>query len=116
APAVNNVIVIAAYLGFWWSRAGAEPSLDLSALQITLLAGGTTAGVIGFCTLPVIAVRRAGFRRRIRPGWRDPEVRQVLRMGAWAAGFLVGNQLLLAVELVLANRIAGGVVAFQIGW
>lgn len=116
APAVNNVIVIAAYLGFWWSRAGAEPSLDLSALQIALLAGGTTAGVIGFCALPVLAVRRAGFRLRIRPGWREPEVREVLRMGAWAAGFLVGNQLLLAVELVLANRVAGGVVAFQIGW
>lgn len=116
APAVNNVIVVAAYLGFWWSRGGAEPSLDLTGLQILLLAGGTTAGVIGFCALPVIAVRRAGFALRIRPGWREAEVRDVLRMGAWAAGFLVGNQLLLAVELVLANRVAGGVVAFQIGW
>jgi putative peptidoglycan lipid II flippase len=37
-------------------------------------------------------------------------------MGAWAAGFLAGTQLLLVVELVLANRVAGGVVAFQIGW
>ena len=116
APAVNNLIVTTAYVLFWWSRGGAEPSLDLSALQIALLAGGTTAGVVGFCAMPVVAVARSGFSMRIRPGWRDPEVRKVVRMGAWAAGFLAGTQLLLLVELVLANRVAGGVVGFQIGW
>ncbi|MEO6987516.1 MAG: lipid II flippase MurJ [Aquihabitans sp.] len=116
APAVNNVIVTAAYGLFWWSRHGQEPSLDLTTMQIILLAGGTTAGVVGFCTLPLVAVRRIGFSLRIRRGWNDPEVRSVIRMGAWAAGFLVGTQMLLLVELVIANRVAGGVVAFQIGW
>lgn len=116
APAVNNVIVTAAYGLFWWSRNGAEPSLDLTGAQVAILAGGTTAGVVGFCALPVVAVLRSGFSLRLRPGWRDPEVRRVVRMGAWAAGFLAGTQVILLVEMVIANRVAGGVVAFQIGW
>jgi putative peptidoglycan lipid II flippase len=116
APAVNNVVVCAAYGLFWWDRQGAPPSLDLTPLQIGLLAGGTTAGVVGFCAVPVVAVMRSSFHLRIRPAWRDAEVRSVLRMGAWAAGFLGGTQLLMVVELIIANRVAGGVVAFQIGW
>lgn len=116
APAVNNVIVCGAYLLFWWSRAGAAPDLDLSVLQIGLLGGGTTLGVVGFCALPVLAVRRSSFRLRVRFDHRHPEVRRILRMGAWAAGFLAGTQVLILVELLIANRVAGGVVAFQIGW
>lgn len=116
APAVNNVIVCVAYLLFWWSRGSAAPDLDLSVLQIALLGGGTTLGVVGFCALPVLAVRRSTFRLRVRFDHRHPEVRRILRMGAWAAGFLAGTQVLILVELLIANRIAGGVVAFQIGW
>jgi putative peptidoglycan lipid II flippase len=116
APAVNNVIVCIAYGLFWWSRKGAEPSLDLTGLQIALLAGGTTAGVIGFSLLPLLAVRRTPFHLRVAFDRHHPEVRRILKMGVWAAGFLASTQLLILVELLLANRIQGGVVALQIGW
>ncbi|MBX3287371.1 MAG: murein biosynthesis integral membrane protein MurJ, partial [Actinobacteria bacterium] len=116
APAVNNVIVCTAYGLFWWSRHGAEPSLDLTGLQIALLAGGTTAGVVGFSLLPLLAVRRTPFHLRVAFDRRHPEVTRILKMGVWAAGFLASTQLLILVEILLANRIKGGVVALQIGW
>lgn len=116
APAVNNLIVCTAYGLFWWSRDGADPSLDLTGVQIALLAGGTTAGVVGFSLLPLLAVRRTPFHLRVAFDRRHPEVRRILKMGVWAAGFLASTQLLILVELLLANRIQGGVVALQIGW
>jgi len=116
APAVNNVIVCIAYGLFWWSRHGAPPTLELTNLQIAYLAGGTTLGVVGFCAVPLLAVRRTSFRLRVRFDHRNPEVRRVVRMGGWAAGFLASTQLLIVVELLLSNRVKGGVVALQIGW
>lgn len=117
APAVNNVIVSIAYVLFWVSRDGAPPSLDLTPLQIALLAGGTTLGVVGFCAVPYVAMRRTtSFHLGMAFDHRNPEIRRVLRMGVWAAGFLASTQLLIVAELVLSNRIEGGVVALQIGW
>lgn len=116
APAVNNVIVSTAYIAFWVARDGAPPSLDLSPLEIALLAGGTTAGVVGFCGLPLLALRRTSFRLRPRFDRHDPEVRRILKMGAWTAGLLASTQLLILVELLFANQVKGGVVALQIGW
>ena len=116
APAVNNVIVCTSYVLFWVSRNGADPSLDLTGLQIALLAGGTTAGVVAFSLLPLLAVRRTPFSLRVAFDRRHAEVRRILKMGVWAAGFLASTQLLILVELLLANQIQGGVVALQIGW
>lgn len=117
APAVNNVIVSIAYVLFWISRDGQPPTLELTPLQIALLAGGTTLGVVGFCAVPYVAMRRTTtFRLRIRFDHRNPEIRRVLRMGVWAAGLLASTQLLIVAELILSNRIEGGVVALQIGW
>jgi putative peptidoglycan lipid II flippase len=117
APAVNNVVVCLAYGLFWVARDGQAPSLDLSPLEIALLAGGTTLGVVAFCALPVAAVHlRTPFRLRVSFDHRSPAVRQVLRMGVWAAGLLAATQLLVVVELVLANSVEGGVVSLQLGW
>ncbi|MGA0895449.1 MAG: lipid II flippase MurJ, partial [Ilumatobacteraceae bacterium] len=45
APAANNVVVILACLLFRWARDGAVADLDLSEVEFSLIAGGTTAGV-----------------------------------------------------------------------
>ncbi len=116
APAVNNVVVTAAYGTFWWLRDGAEPSLDLSALEIAVLAGGTTAGVVAFCALPVVGAHRTGFRYRPNLDRSDPALRRLARQGAWAALFLAMTQVLLAAVLVLANGVEGGVVAYQVAF
>ena len=53
APAVNNVIVIVACLLFRMSREGAVADLNLTPFQFTLIAGGTTLGVIAYGLTPV---------------------------------------------------------------
>ncbi len=116
APAVNNVVVCSAYGAFWFMRRGQEPSLDLSAAEIAVLAGGTTFGVVAFCTLPVIAARRTGFRIRFSLDRSDPAIRGLARAGLWAAVFLGMTQVLLTAVLVLGNRVEGGIVGYQVAF
>ncbi len=116
APALNNVVVISSCALFWVLRHGKEPSLDLARPEVLALAGGTTLGVIAFCGLPAVAVMRSGFSLRPRLDRHHPEVRRIARLGAWAALFLAVTQVLLLVVLVLANRVEGGVVAYQVGF
>ncbi len=116
APAVNNLVVCSAYGLFWYLRRDQPPSLDLSALEIAVLAGGTTFGVIAFCTLPVVAAWRTGFRFRMNLDRHDPAVRGLARQGGWAALFLAMTQVLLGAVLVVANRVEGGVVGYQVAF
>ena len=116
APIVNNVVVTASYLVFHAMRHGRPPSLDLTLAQKLVLAGGTTVGVIAFCAVPVVAARRAGFSLRPHLRTDHPMVRRLARQGAWAGVYLALTQVLLAVVLVLANRIEGGVVAYQVAF
>lgn len=113
APMVNNLIVTGAYALFLVMRDGEAPSLDLTVLQVIVLAGGTTLGVVGFCAVPLVAARRLGLSLRPRFDHRHPGVRRILRLGSWAMVELASTQVLLGVVLVLANRVEGGVVAYQ---
>lgn len=116
APVINNVVVTGAYLGFWYLRHGAEPSLHLRPIEVVVLAGGTTFGVISFTSAPVIAAWRRGFHVRPRFTRGSKELRHFWRQGAWAAVYLALTQVLLVTMLILANRVEGGVVAYQLGF
>lgn len=116
APLLNNVVVTTSYLVFAAMRDGAEPSLDLTGAQTAVLGLGTTLGVVVFCTVPVLAAVRSGTSLRPRFDWRHPRVRRIARLGGWAAAFLAATQVLLAVVLVLANEVRGGVVAWNLGF
>jgi putative peptidoglycan lipid II flippase len=115
APVANNIIVIATMVVFW-ALHGTHGGLRLSLEEKLVLAVGTTVGVVAMTAVPFIASWRAGLR--LRPHWdpRHPAVRALARPGAWAAGYLALNQILIAVTLVLANHVAGGVVAYQIAY
>ncbi|MEA2902052.1 MAG: putative peptidoglycan lipid flippase [Actinomycetota bacterium] len=118
APVANNVIVIATLGAFWavthGGGRGAGLQLDLG--PKLLLAVGTTAGVVAMTAVPVLAARRAGLR--LRPRWdpHHPGLKALGRAGLWGAAALAASQVLLATTLVLANRVEGGVVAFQIAF
>ena len=116
APAVNNVVVTGTYVGFWLLTRDEAPGLDLGLAEQLVLGLGTTAGVVAFCALPVVAAVRGGVSLRPRFDARHPEVRRLARLGGWAAVQLAGTQLLLVVVLVLANGVEGGVVAYQLAF
>ena len=120
APVANNLVVIAT-MGLFWALAddpgaGGGAGLQLDLGPRLLLAVGTTAGVVAMTAVPVLAARRAGLR--LRPRWdpHHPGLREVGRAGMWGAAALVMSQVLLATTLVLANRVEGGVVAYQIAF
>jgi putative peptidoglycan lipid II flippase len=115
APIANNVVVTATMVAFMLVGPG-EPTMGLSTGDKLLLGLGTTGGVLAMTLVPVLALRRLGMRLRPRLARGVPALREVARAGAWAGVLLAATQLLIGVTLVLANRVAGGVVAFQIAF
>ena len=114
APVLNNLVVIGVLLAL--PHVVDEVSLDAvrdDAGARWLLGLGTTAGVaaMAFALLP--AVRASG--ARLRPVWDPghPAVRTILRLSGWTFGFVAANQVALMLVLILANREAGDVAAYQ---
>jgi murein biosynthesis integral membrane protein MurJ len=82
--------------------------------ELLLLGLGSTGAVALHAAAQWWGARRVGVALRPRAGWRDPEVRVVLRRAVPSliqAGADAGE---LIVLLALAARVSGGVVAFQI--
>jgi putative peptidoglycan lipid II flippase len=114
APAVENlgtiaVLVATAVIYGTGSRLGRIPAGEL-----LLLGLGSTGAVALHAATQWWGASRAGVWLRPRLGWRDPEVREVVRraLPSLAQAGLVAFQVLTL--LVVANRLPGGVVAFQI--
>jgi putative peptidoglycan lipid II flippase len=112
APLVNNLVVIGCYLWFARLRGDAPPSLDLSAGEVAVLAGGTTLGVIAFTAVPVVAAARLGLRWRPQLRRDDPAVHGLLRTGGWAGMTVAATQALTLAVLLLGNGVEGAVPTF----
>lgn len=114
APIFNNIVVIAVYLAYAAMRGGAEPEVgEISSAEVLLLGAGTTAGVVAMTVCLVPQLARLGWRYRFRFDLGHPAVRRGARLGGWALGYAGGYQAGLVVVLLLANRIEGGVAAYQ---
>lgn len=112
APVGNNVVVTAT-LGLFWLRGATGLTLGLS--DRLLLGGGVLGGVLCMTVVPVVAARRAGVS--LRPRWRtDEAIASSLRDAAWASLVVIPDQIFLLGSLVVAGRVAGGVVACQIAF
>jgi murein biosynthesis integral membrane protein MurJ len=114
APAVENlgtiaVLVLTAVIyGTGTSLANVPPG------EMLLLGLGSTGAVALHAATQWWGAHRAGVLLVPRAGWRDAEVRVVIRraLPSLAQAGLVALQVLTL--LVVANRLPGGVVAFQI--
>ena len=114
APLLNNVIVIAVYLTYAGMRAGRPPTVSGITHSETLVLGlGTTLGVVAMTVCLVPQLVRMGWRFRFRFDLKHPAVRKGARLGVWALGYAGGYQAGLIVVLMLANRVEGGVAAYQ---
>lgn len=114
APAMENVgtVAVLAVAAVAYPHLGAADRPPTGALL--LLGLGTTGSVALHAAAQWWGAHRAGVRLRPRAGWHDPEVRRVLAraLPSLLQAALAAAQLLIL--LVLANRVAGGVVAFQL--
>lgn len=114
APLLNNLVVIGVYLTYAAMRAGRPPSVaSITTAETWVLGLGTTLGVVAMTVCLVPQLVRMGWRFRFRFDLSHPAVRKGARLGAWALGYAGGYQAGLIVVLVLANRVEGGVAAYQ---
>ncbi|GAB3995183.1 murein biosynthesis integral membrane protein MurJ [Glycomyces albus] len=116
-PIINNLVVITVGVAFFlvYTREAvpdADGRLFVSADQIStgmllLLGGGTTAGVViqVVCLFP--ALRRAGFRWRLRFDFSRLPLRDIRRMAAWTLLFVAANQVAVMAVVKVANIASG---------
>jgi putative peptidoglycan lipid II flippase len=115
APAVENVATIAVLLAaarLYGTRASVT---GVPTGELLLLGLGSTGAVLLHAATQWWGAKRVGVLLRPRRGWRDKEVLVVVRRAVPSlaqAGLLAVQVLIL---LGLANRLPGGIVAFQIG-
>ena len=114
APTAENLGIILTLLiaaAVW----GTHVTLgNVSTSEILLLGIGTTAAVLLHAALQWFGARRSKVSMYVSRGWRDPEIRALLGRIKAVLSFTALEALLLLATIVVANRIAGGLVAFQL--
>ncbi len=114
APAFESVGVIATMaLAAVLFGTGTDVA-EVGTAQLVVLGAGTTASVALHAGVQWWGARRVGVLLRPRAGWRDAEVRRVLRRAVPSLGYAGLNSLRVLGVLVVANRVPGGVVAFNL--
>ncbi len=114
APAVENVGTIAVLLATAAIYGTGTSVTSVPPGEMLLLGLGSTGAVVLHAATQWWGARRVGVTLLPRAGWRDPEVRVVVgrALPSLAQAGLLALQVLTL--LGLANRLSGGIVAFQI--
>lgn len=114
APAIENLgtIGVLVVTGVLYGTGAGLASVSQG--ELLLLGLGSTGAVVLHAATQWWGARRAGVVLVPRAGWADPEVRVVIRraLPSLAQAGLLALQVVIL--LALANRLPGGVVAFQI--
>ena len=116
APAVENLGTIAVLVATAALYGTGRGLGNLPTGELLLLGLGSTAAVALHAATQWWGARRAGVVLLPRPGWRDSEVRAVVRRAVPALGQAGLDAVQLLALLIAANRLPGGIVAFQIAW
>jgi putative peptidoglycan lipid II flippase len=112
-PILNNLVAIAAFLGYALVLAGSTPSVStITPLEKLILGAGTTLGVVAMTVALWPSLRALGFRWRLTGGWNHPAVRRLIKLSAWVIVYVVANQ----IAFLVVNLLAGGIgqARFQI--
>jgi putative peptidoglycan lipid II flippase len=115
APALENAGMITTLVLVGVIFGTGTALADVTTGQVLLLGLGTTASVALHATATWLGASRSGIRLVPVLGWRDPHVRTVLRKAFTTLGYTGLAALQTVAYLVMANRLEGGLVAFQLG-
>ena len=110
-PIVNNVVVVAAAVGFMLVAGLNRSPGNISAGEIQLLGIGTTLGIVAQTVALVPSLRKVGFRWRPRFDFRRAEVSELGRMSGWMLGYIVTTQISFLVTTVVSNDAGARVCA-----
>lgn len=109
APILNNIVSIGTF-GLYIVVYGAtalRPG-EVGWDRILLVGGGTLLGVAVQAVGLLPALRKVGFRWKLRFDFRELGLRELARLGAWMFCYVAVNQLGLFVVVNLLTRAAGG--------
>lgn len=113
APIFNNLVLICLFVALprFFNNLH-EVNVTDDRVLLTILGIGTTAGVAAMALVLVPFVRTES-KGRLRLHWepKHSAVRAVIKLSGWTAGFVVANQICLAVNLVLAGSHVGDTTA-----
>lgn len=116
APALENLGIVATLLVFaGLGRAGLDIR-EITTSDVVVLGVGTTGAVALHAAAQWCGAYRGGITLLPRAGWRDPEVRTVLRAARPALGQSGLSAVRMLGLLVVASSIPGGVVAFLLAF
>jgi murein biosynthesis integral membrane protein MurJ len=110
-PIVNNVVVVAAAVGFMLVAGLNRTPQNISAGEIQLLGIGTTLGIVLQTAALIPSLRKVGFRWRPRFDFRRAEVSELGRMSGWMLGYIVTTQISFLVTTVVSNDAGARVCA-----
>jgi putative peptidoglycan lipid II flippase len=114
APALENIGIMATLIATAVIYGTGGPLDEVSTSELLLLGLGTTASVALHAGAQWWGAWRAGTALIPRAGWRDPEVRKVLRRVVPSLGLAGLAALGSFAILVVSNRVPGGVLAFAL--
>ncbi|HYT39868.1 MAG TPA: lipid II flippase MurJ, partial [Acidimicrobiia bacterium] len=118
APIGNTVMMVLALGTFRALHGPGAAGFDLSLAERLALGAAGTLGVAAFVAIPAVALRRSGFRIRIRLP-RPAAVGglgRAVRLSGWAGLQHAGTAVLLAAALLVGMGVSGGVVAYQVAF
>ena len=110
-PIVNNVVVVAAAVGFMLVAGLNRTPQNISMREIQLLGIGTTVGIVAQTVALFPSLRKVGFRWRPRFDFRRAEVSELGRMSGWMLGYIVTTQISFLVTTVVSNDAGARVCA-----
>jgi putative peptidoglycan lipid II flippase len=104
-PILNNIVVIltAGLFMLLPTASGTLTPETITALQVLVLGGGTTLGIVAQAAGLFPALRKVGFRWRWRWDWRQLQLRQLAHTSAWMLGYVIVNQISVAIILKISN-------------
>jgi putative peptidoglycan lipid II flippase len=107
SPVLNNVVVIAIAGLFFGVTAGdgGRTTSSLSTGEVLLLGIGTTFGIVAQAIVLLPALRRTGFRWKLRLDLRGSRLGEAGPLALWVIGYVVVSQIGYLVQLRLANGI-----------
>jgi putative peptidoglycan lipid II flippase len=114
APALESLGMVAVLAIAAAAYGTAITVTNVSTSELILLGLGTTAAVALHAGLQWWGAKRSKVTLVPGPGWKDPEVRQVIRRIVPTLAYTGMAVTQIFAVLVVANRLAGGLVAFQL--
>jgi len=114
APALENLgtIAVLAVVAVLYAHVSTQHHVPLALLL--LLGLGTTGAVLLHASVQWWGARRVGITLVPNAGWRDPQVSATIRRALPALAQAALAALQLGALMLAADRVAGGVVAFQL--